>query len=65
MNAAEDIFIGASNELGEFESGLTGQWWGPRMATLVGGIGTLVVVVAGMVIFPKLRQVDTLRGKQP
>ncbi len=60
VSAVNMVFVGASNELGEFESGLTGQWWGARMATLVGGIGTLVVVGAGMVLFPKLRDVDRL-----
>jgi MFS family permease len=60
VSAVNMVFVGASNELGEFESGLTGQWWGARAATLVGGIGTLVVVGAGMVLFPRLRGVDKL-----
>jgi MFS family permease len=60
VSAVNMVFVGASNELGEFESGLTGQWWGARMATLVGGVGTLVVVGAGMLLFPKLREVDKL-----
>lgn len=61
VSAVNLVFVGASNELGEFESGVTGQWWGARTATLVGGIGTLVVVGLGMLIFPKLRDVDTLK----
>ncbi len=60
VSAVNMVFVGASNELGEFESGLTGQWWGARTATLVGGVGTLVVVGVGMLIFPKLRDVDRL-----
>ena len=60
VSAVNLVFVGASNELGEFESGLTGQWWGPRVATLIGGVGTLVVVGAGMLVFPKLRRVDKL-----
>ena len=60
VSAVNMVFVGASNELGEFESGLTGQWWGARAATLVGGIGTLVVVGAGMLLFPQLRDVDKL-----
>lgn len=60
VSAVNLVFVGASNELGEFESGLTGQWWGARTATLVGGIGTLVVVGLGMLVFPKLRRVDKL-----
>jgi MFS family permease len=60
VSAVNLVFVGASNELGEFESGVTGQWWGPRAATIVGGVGTLVVVGAGMLLFPKLRRVDKL-----
>jgi MFS family permease len=60
VSAVNLVFVGASNELGEFESGLTGQWWGARTATLVGGIGTLVVVGLGMALFPHLRRVDKL-----
>ncbi len=60
VSAVNLVFVGASNELGEFESGVTGQWWGARAATLAGGIGTLVVVGAGMVLFPGLRKVDRL-----
>ena len=39
------VFIGASNELGEFESGLTAAWWGAVPAVVVGGVGTVVVTV--------------------
>jgi len=63
VSAVNLVFVGASNELGEFESGLTGQWWGARTATLVGGIGTLVVVGAGMALFPSLRKVDKLSAR--
>jgi len=60
VSAVNLVFVGASNELGEFESGLTGQWLGPRMATWVGGVGTLVVVAIWAVLFPSLRKVDKL-----
>lgn len=60
VSAVNLVFVGASNELGEFESGVTGQWWGARMATVVGGVGTLAVVGIGMVLFPELRKVDRL-----
>jgi MFS family permease len=63
VSAVNLVFVGASNELGEFESGVTGQWLGPRVATLVGGVGTLVVVAAGMFVFPKLRGVDKLTAQ--
>jgi MFS family permease len=58
VSAVNLLFIGASNELGEFESGLTGQWFGAVNAVLIGGIGTLVVVGLWFWLFPQLRHVD-------
>jgi MFS family permease len=43
VSAVNSLFIGASNELGEFESGLTAQWWGAVRATVIGGVGALAV----------------------
>lgn len=60
VSAVNSLFIGASNELGEFESGVTAQWWGVVRATLVGGIGALAIAGAWAVLFPSLRQVDEL-----
>lgn len=60
VGAVNLVFIGASNELGEFESGVTAEWLGPRLAVLVGGIGTCLVVVAWSLLFPALRKVDRL-----
>jgi MFS family permease len=60
VGAVNMVFIGASNELGEFESGVTAAWLGPEVAVLVGGIGTCVVVVLWAVLFPALRKVDRL-----
>jgi len=54
------MFIGASNELGEFESGLTAQWFGTTPAVVMGGLGTLVVVAVWAWRFPELRKVDRL-----
>jgi predicted MFS family arabinose efflux permease len=56
--AVEAVFIGASNELGAFESGVVGQWLGAPLAIVVGGIGTLVVVGFGTLVFPALRNID-------
>jgi hypothetical protein len=56
------VFIGASNELGEFESGLTAAWLGVRPAVIGGGLGTLLVVAAYAVLFPALRSVDRLEA---
>jgi MFS family permease len=61
VSAVNTVFIGASNELGEFESGLTAAWFGAAPAVVLGGIGTLLVVLAWSVLFPKLRDVDSLQ----
>jgi MFS family permease len=60
VSAVNSLFIGASNELGEFESGLTAQWWGAVRATMIGGIGALVVAGLWAVLFPSLREADEL-----
>jgi MFS family permease len=60
VSAVNSLFIGASNELGSFESGLTGQWWGAVRATIVGGLGALAVAGAWATLFPSLRRVDQL-----
>jgi MFS family permease len=60
VSAVNSLFIGASNELGEFESGLTAQWWGAVRATVVGGIGALSVAGLWTVLFPSLRDADEL-----
>lgn len=60
VSAVESVFIVASNELGEFESGVTAAWFGTVPAVFLGGLGTLVVVGLWAWLFPQLRQVDTL-----
>ena len=60
VGAVNLVFIGASNELGEFESGVTAAWLGPETAVVVGGIGTCVVVVLWTFLFPSLRKIDRL-----
>ncbi len=56
--AVENVFIGASNELGAFESGVAGQLLGPAGAIVLGGVATLVVAAGWCVFFPDLRDVD-------
>jgi MFS family permease len=63
VSAVNSLFIGASNELGEFESGLTAQWWGAVRATVIGGIGALAVAGLWAVIFPSLRKADELTAE--
>ena len=60
VSAVNWLFIGASNEFGEFESGLTAHWWGAVRAVVVGGIGSLLVTGTASVIFPALRRADGL-----
>jgi len=63
VSAVGALFIGASNELGEFESGLTAQWWGAVRATVVGGVAALAVAGAWAAMFPDLRRADTLTSE--
>ena len=60
VNAVSLVFIGASNELGEFESGMTAAWFGTVPAVVIGGIGTLIVVAIWAWRFASLRRVDRL-----
>jgi len=56
--AVENVFIGASNELGAFESGVTGQLLGTTGSVVLGGIATLVIAISWRFLFPSLRRVD-------
>jgi MFS family permease len=58
VSAVSTLFIGASNELGEFESGITAALLGTVPAVVLGGVGTLVVILVWMRLFPALRTVD-------
>jgi MFS family permease len=68
VSAVNMIFIGASNEVGQFESGLTAQWFGTVPAVIAGGLGTIAIVALWAWLFPALRRVDELvprRGPVP
>jgi len=60
VSAVNSIFIGGSNQLGEFESGATAQWWGPRAAVVVGGVGTVLVAAGWLRLFPGLAGRDRM-----
>lgn len=62
VSAVNMIFIGASNELGEFESGLTASWFGTVPAVVIGGLGTLAVVGLYAWRFPEIRAYDRLNA---
>jgi MFS family permease len=60
VSAVNALFVGASNEFGSFESGVTAQWWGAVRAVVIGGIGAIAVTCAWTLLFPSLRKVDQL-----
>jgi MFS family permease len=62
VNAVDMVFIGVSNEMGQFESGLTAHWFGTVPSVVLGGIGTLVVIGLWAWIFPELRRADRLHA---
>ena len=63
VSAVNGLFIGASNQLGEFESGLTAHWFGTVPAVLIGGVGTLLVTGTWIKLFPTLARRDHLHQK--
>jgi MFS family permease len=63
VSAVNMVFIGASNEVGQFESGVTAQWFGAVPAVLIGGVGTLVIVALWAWLFPALRRADRIGQK--
>jgi MFS family permease len=65
VSAVNRLFVGASNELGEFESGVTATWFGTVPAVVLGGVGTLVIVAVWYRMFPSLREVDRLSEVVP
>jgi MFS family permease len=62
VSAVNAVFIGASNELGEFESGVTAAWFGTVPAVIVGGCATLLVAGAWSRLFPELSRMDRFPG---
>jgi MFS family permease len=61
-SAVNNIFIGASNELGGFESGAVASLVGPVASVILGGVGTLIVVLAIRRAFPEVLSLETLEG---
>ena len=65
VSAVASVFIGASNQLGEFESGATAAWLGPVGSVLLGGAGTLLVAALWWRWFPALARRDALVQRRP
>ena len=63
VSAVNGLFIGASNQLGEFESGVTAHWFGTVPAVVLGGVGTLVVTGVWIKLFPTLAKRDRLHSR--
>ena len=63
VSAVNSVFIGASNQLGEFESGVTAAWLGPVGSVLLGGVGTLLVAVMWIRLFPQLANRNALSSR--
>ena len=62
VSAVNGVFIGASNELGEFESGVTAAWFGLVPSVVIGGVATLIVTGLFIRLFPQLSKMDRLPG---
>jgi MFS family permease len=58
VSSVSMLFVSASNELGEFESGVTAAWFGPVEAVVAGGIGAVLITVLWAWGFPELRRAD-------
>ena len=63
--AVNNVFIGSSNYLGAFESGITAQYFGPIVSVVAGGVGTLLVVGAVMLIWPEVVRLGRLQHPEP
>ena len=62
VSAVNSLFIGTSNQLGEFESGVTASWFGLIPATILGGVGSIVIALIWMFLFPDLRKLESIAG---
>ena len=65
VSAVSGLFISASNELGEFESGVVARLLGPVGSAIVGGIGSIIVTLIWAKSFPALRKADRLERPEP
>ena len=65
VSAVNGLFIGSSNQLGEFESGATAHWLGTVPAVVLGGVGTLVVTGLWIKLFPGLANRDRMVEDKP
>ncbi len=64
VSAVNSLFIGTSNQLGQFESGVTAHWFGVAPATIIGGIGSILIALCWIRMFPGLRRLDDLTAER-
>jgi len=64
VSSVNFVFIGSSNQLGEFESGVTATLLGPVAAAVIGGVATIIVVGLWIKMFPKLAKIDRFPGQE-
>ena len=64
VSSVNQIFIGSSNEIGMFESGITAKWWGASRAVVIGGLATLGVVGTVALTVPTLRRLRRLHPEE-
>jgi len=62
VSAVHSLFIGTSNQLGQFRAGLTADWFGAVAAVVIGGVATLLVVLTGLKVFPELAGIKSVEG---
>jgi MFS family permease len=65
VSAVNSVFVGASNQLGSFEAGTMASIFGAASASVIGGFGTLAVVIAATFLFPALRKADRMHSEPP
>jgi hypothetical protein len=63
VSAVSSLFTGTSNQLGDFRAGVMAALLGAVPAVMIGGVGTIVVALIWMRVFPELKQVDRLEGR--
>jgi MFS family permease len=64
VSAVNSLFIGTSNQLGEFESGVTASWFGIIPATIIGGAGSILIALIWIGLFPGLRKLESIAGPE-
>ena len=65
VSAVNSVFIGASNQLGGFESGTVAHWFGPIFSVVSGGFGTILVVLFTSIVSSRLRNFGTMHEAKP